>query len=318
MILHLFILLASCFLLFLAAKWMISALVRMAKFLEWREFVMAFMIVAIAASLPNFFVGITSAVQGIPELSFGDIVGGNLVDLTVAIALAVFFAKELPAASKMVQTSALFTMIIAILPLLLILDGKLGRGDGIILIFIFFLYLFWLFSKKDRFSKEYEPEKKADAVRKFSVFIKDIGKLVLGIVFLIVAAQGIVTSAQYFSEALGLPLVLVGILLVGLGNALPETYFAIIAARKAQTWMILGDLMGSVICASTLVLGIVALIHPIEIPDFSPFAIARFFLIISAIFFLFFVRTERRITKKEALFLLGLYIAFVAIEIYMR
>ncbi|GAI48832.1 unnamed protein product, partial [marine sediment metagenome] len=66
---------------------------------------------------------------------------------------------------------------------------------------------------------------------------------------------------------------------------------------------------------ATLVLGIVALICPIEVPDFSPFAIGRFFLIISAIFFFFFVQTGRKITKKEALFLLGIYITFVLVEI---
>ncbi len=105
---------------------------------------------------------------------------------------------------------------------------------------------------------------------------------------------------------------------MGLGNALPETYFAVISAKKGQTWMILGNLMGSVIVPATLVLGIVALICPIEIIDFSPFAIARFFLIISALFFLFFVRTGRKITRKEALFLLLIYIVFVATEILTR
>jgi len=62
----------------------------------------------------------------------------------------------------------------------------------------------------------------------------------------------------------------------------------------------------------------VALITPINIVDFSPFAIARIFLIISALFFLFFVRTGRKITKKEALFLLLIYIAFIATEILTR
>jgi len=81
--------------------------------------------------------------------------------------------------------------------------------------------------------------------------------------------------------------------------------------------MILGQLMGSVIVLSTLVLGTVAIIHPIEIDDFSPFQVARFFLIISALFFLIFIRTDRRITKKEAVFLLGLYFAFVAAEILL-
>jgi cation:H+ antiporter len=314
---YLIIFIISCLLLFWSGRWLVKALARIARYLGWREFVVAFFIIAIAASIPNLFVGITSAIYKIPQLSFGDIVGGNLIDLTVAVALAALFAKGLPAESKMVQTSAVFTMFIAILPLLLILDGKLGRGDGIILIFTFFFYIFWLFSKKERFTKIYDNEK-IPIVKEFKIFIKDLGRVILGLIFLLVAAEGIVRSASFFSQSLNLPLALIGILIVGLGNAIPETYFAIMAARRAQNWMILGDLMGSVIVAATLVLGIVALICPIEIIDFSPFAIARFFLIIAAIFFFFFVRTERKITSKEALFLLSIYIVFILVEIFAK
>ncbi|MDO8436149.1 MAG: hypothetical protein Q7S82_02050, partial [bacterium] len=274
-------------------------------------------VVAMAASIPNLFVGITSAIYKIPQLSFGDIVGGNLVDLTIAVALAAIFAKGLPAESKMVQTSAVLTMAIAILPLLLILDGVLGRGDGLILILTFFFYIFWLFSKKERFTKIYDG-KTDSIVKDFKVFIKDIFLVLFGVILLMAASLGIVKSASFFSTALNLPLVLVGILIVGLSNAIPETYFAVVAARKAKTWMILGDLMGSVIICATLVLGIVALIYPIEITDFSPFAFARFFLILAAMFFLFFVRTDRRLSKKEALFLLGVYAAFVITEILTK
>jgi len=317
MLFYIFIFIGSCALLFWSGKWLIEVLIRMAKFLEWREFVVAFIIIAIAASIPNFFVGITSAFHGIPQLSFGDVVGGNLVDLTLAVALATLFAKGLPAESRMVQTSAIFTMFVAILPLLLILDGTLGRGDGILLISVFFFYLFWLFSKKERFTKVY-GSKKNSVIKQFRVFIKDLGRLILGVALLLLAAEGIVRSALFFSQSLDLSLALVGILIVGLGNAIPETYFAVIAARKVRNWMILGDLMGSIIMASTLVLGIVALIYPIEIPDFSPFAVARFFLIISAMFFLFFVRTDRKVTKKEALFLFLIYITFVTVEILTK
>lgn len=311
---YIFIFIASCALLLWAGKWLIGALTRIARYLGWREFVLAFIVIAIAASVPNLFVGIASALQGIPELSFGDIVGGNIIDLTIAVALAAFFARGLPAESKMVQTSAIFTMVIAILPLLLILDGKLGRGDGLILIGVFFFYIFWLFSKKERFAKIYDNNE-IPIIKEFKTFIKDLGRIILGLFFLLIAAEGIVRAASFFSESLNLPLALVGILIVGVSNAIPETYFAILAAKRAQNWMILGDLMGSVIVAATLVLGIVALICPIEIPDFSPFAIARFFLIISAIFFFFFVRTNRKVSTKEALFLLAIYLTFFAVEI---
>ena len=316
--LYILIFLISCALLFWAGKWLIEALVRIARYLKWREFVVAFIIVAFAASIPNLFVGITSAFHGIPQLSFGEIVGGNLVDLTIAVALAALIAKGLPAASRTVQTTSIFTIIIAILPLLLILDGVLGRGDGIILILAFGLYIFWLFSKKERFTAIYDyDDKKPPIIKEFRVFIKDLGKVILGVILLLLAAESIVRLASFFAATLNLSLALIGIFIVGAGNALPETYFTIMAARKGQTWMILGNLMGAVIMATTLVLGIVALISPIKIPDFSPFAIARFFLIISALFFLFFVRTGGKITKNEALFLLGIYITFVITQILL-
>ena len=284
------------------------------RFLGWREFVVAFFLVALAASLPNLFVGISSAFHGIPQLSFGDVVGGNLVDLTLAIALAALIVKGLPAESKTIQTTSLFTIIIAILPLLLILDGTLGRGDGIILILFFVFYVYWLFSKKERYTRIYNSDS-IPIVKEFRIFLKDVGRVILGIILLLVAAEGIVRAAFFFAEDLNLSLPLIGILIVGLGNALPETYFAIASARKGQTGMILGNLMGSVMVPATLVLGIVAFISPIEIVDFSPFGIARFFLIIAAFFFLFFIRTGKKITKKEGIFLLSIYIVFVVVEI---
>jgi len=317
MVLNIFIFLISCVMLFLSGKWLVASVVRIARYLEWREFVVAFIAVALATSLPNLFVGITSALNGIPELSFGDILGGNMVDLTVAVALAALVARGIPADSKMVQTSALFSMIVAMAPLLLILDNQLGRGDGVVLILLFCFYMFWLFSKKERFSKVYDGEK-LSLFKDFKNFIGDLGKSVLGLVLIVLAAQGIVHSAQYFSLALGLPLGVVGILIVGVGSALPETYFVIAAAKKLQTWMILGNLMGSIIITSTLALGIVALIRPIEIINFSPYAIARFFTFIAAIMFFLCVRTHKKVTKEEAVFLLLLYVIFVILEIYSQ
>jgi len=315
---YIFIFLACCFLLYLSGEWVVGGLMRMARFLGWREFVVAFIVMAFAASLPNFFIGITSALKGVPELSFGDVTGNNLVALTLAIALVVLIGKkELPAESRTVQTTSIFTIVAALLPLLLILDGKLSRGDGVLLICLFLFYLSWLFSKKERFTKIYE-EHKVDVLKEFKLFFKDLGKIILGIFFLICAAQGIVASAQFFAETFNLPLILIGVLITGFGSALPEVYFAFISAKKGETWMILGNLMGAVIVPATLVLGIVAIICPIEIIDFSTLIIARFFLIISTLFFFYFVRTGQKITKKEALFLLGIYILFVLFEILIK
>jgi len=229
--------------------------------------------------------------------------------------LAALFAKGgIPAESRDIQTTSIFTLAAAILPLILIRDGELSRLDGGVLIIFFIFYLFWLFSKKERFAKIYNKQE-ISIVRDFKNFIQDLGKIFLGIFLFIIAAQGIVASAQFFAYTFNFPLILIGVLITGLGSALPEIYFAISVAKKGESWMILGDLMGAVIVPATLVLGIVALICPIKIPDFSPFIIARIFLIISTLFFFFFVRTNRRITKKEAFFLMGIYIIFFLVEI---
>ena len=312
---YILIFIICCVLLYFSGEWIIGGLMRIAKFLGWREFVVAFFVMAFAASLPNLFIGITSALKGIPQLSFGDIAGNNLIAMTLAVALGVLSAKnrEIPAESRMAQTTLVFTIAAAILPLLLIGDNTLSRADGLLLMAFFAFYVYWLFSKKERFAKIYNDRqtRQIPIAKELKLFFKDAGKLVLGIIFLIISAQGIVVSAQFFARSFNVSIILIGLLITSFGNALPDIYFAVVSARKGETWMILGGLMGAVIILSTLVLGIVSLIHPIEILDFTPLIIARIFLIISALFFFFFVRTGRQITKKEALFLILIYIAFV-------
>lgn len=317
MIYYFLIFIASLIALSLSGPLIVGALSRVAKYLGWREFVVAFFLIAFAASLPNFVLGITAALKGIPELSFGDVVGGNVVDLSLAVALVILLSGVILPSEGTSRTSALWSSAIAVLPLLLILDGELSRADGLVLIFAFLFYIGWLFSKGERFKKPYDGTDPQSPLKEFKVFLKDLGRAAVGLLFLVLGAQGVVASSTSFAQVLNVPLPLIGILIIGLGNSLPEIYFAISSARQGKTEMILGDLMGSVIVPATLVLGMVVLIHPIKIADFSAFAGARIFLVLAAILFYIAARTGRKITKKEAFVLLGLYIAFVAFEILL-
>ncbi|MFH1967880.1 MAG: sodium:calcium antiporter [bacterium] len=309
----------SCVVLSLLSKSLVKTLVQIAKYLGWREFVVGFFVMAFATSLSNLFVDVSAALQGFPQLAFGDVVGGNLADLTLVMAIAVIFSKKgIPTKSKMVQTSAFFTAIIAVLPLFLILDGDLDRADGVILIASFFVYVIWLFSKGENFEKVYKTNTKDKNAMDAFWFLKNFAKLILLVILLLGASYVVVDTAQFFASSLGVSLALVGILIVGLGNCFPEAYFSIISARKGKGWMILGDLMGSVIVSATLVLGIVALITPFRIDDFSPFLIARAFTLIAVVLYLFIIRTGKTITKKEGLILLLIYILFLLAEIFMK
>lgn len=313
---YILIFLSSFGLLFWSSNFLVDVLKRVCKFLGWKEFVVSFFIVAFATTIPNFIVDTISALNKVPHLAFGDVVGTNIADLTLIVALSALISKAgLSVPSRTVQGSSIFTIGVAILPLILVHDGNLSRSDGILLLGAFLFYLSWLFQKKERFEKIYDGIREPLSLR---FFLKNLTLLIFSIVLLLLSGQGIVKSAVFVSDYFHFPLALIGILVVGLGTALPELSFTLQAARKSQDWMIVGDVMGSVIMTATLVLGVVALICPIKIVDFSPFAIGRIFLIISAIFFLLFIRTGKKITRKEALFLLGIYILFVLVEIFTK
>jgi len=294
-----------------------TTLVDIAKYLHWREFIVAFFVMAFAGALPNFFVDINAALHGLPQIAFGDILGGNLVDLTLVLAIAVLFGSgSLPAESEMVQKSAIFTSGVALLPIFLVWDGKLGRIDGIILLAVFAFYAWWLFSKEDRFKKAYRGRPKSP-VKGFSSFLTNLVKISIFLVLLLITSFFVINSVQFFSVQFGISLSLVAILIVGLGNCFPEIYFSIISAKKGENWMILGDLMGSVMVCATLVLGIVALIAPFEIQDLSPFMITRVFTFVASLLFLVFIRTGRKINRIEGLIFLFVYILFLLVEIFL-
>jgi cation:H+ antiporter len=172
-----------------------------------------------------------------------------------------------------------------------------------------------LFSKKERFTKTYEGLGETLVLKDF---LKDLLLLFLGLAALLLSAEGVVKSASFFSTTFSLPIAMVGLLIVGLGNCLPEAVFSLRAAGKDENWMVLGNLMGSVIMCATLVLGVVALICPIQISDFSPFAVARIFMIISILFFLISIKTGQKITKKEGGVLIGVYVLYLLTEIFIK
>ncbi len=318
--------LISSGILYVASEGIIKGLTRLSKFLGVTEFVLSFFIIAFAASIPNLFVGITSALKGFPELSFGDVIGNNIVALTIGIGLATLFSrnKEIAAENKTIKGTTVFTFLSALLPVALLYDGVLDRIDGLILIGFFFFYIYWLFSKKERFSKVYDEEedelvdmtKFDNVLQGWKFFVKDIFRVLGGFLMLLVAAQGIVYAAENVALRLEVPMVLIGVLILGLGSALPEVYFAISSARKNETGIILGNIMGSVIIPATLILGIVSVINPIESENFGLFAINRIFVIIATTVFFVSVKTNSKVNRYEAWALISVYVIFVILTIF--
>jgi len=297
--------------------WSSDILVRSVKnvslLLGWKEFVVAFVFVALFSTIPNFMVDVTAALKKVPHLALGDIIGTNVVNLSLIVGISALISKAgLSVPSKTVIGSSYFTLISAILPFILLLDGDLSRADGVLLILLCFIYLFWLFTKKGRFEKVYDG---IEQRIKLDSLLKSFVLLLFSLFILIFSSQGIINSALYFSEFFNVSLLFIGASIIGFGTALPELFFCIQAAKRSQDWMIAGDIMGSVIFSVSLVLGIVVLIEPILSLTISQILIARIFLIISAVLFFWHIRTDKKITRTEGIFFVLLYFMFLLSQI---
>jgi len=309
--------LPSLFLFYWSNQRLIKSIVLISQILLIKEFVLSFLILGFLSNFPDFLTALSAVFRHVPLLSLGDVLGGNIVDLTLAVAIATFFTKSgLHFQRKTINTSLIFALFCALLPLLLMTDKTLSRGDGLVLLLTFFVYLFWLLSKKEKYQTVFLEIKDLSFFQKIKIFFKEFFLLFFSIFLLLVCIQIIISNVIFLTEKTGFSLFFGGAILLGLLNSLPETYFAVLAARQGREEMILGDLFSAVVGSATFVLGFVAFFSPFSLENFSLIFFTRLFLVLSIVAVLVFSKNDNKITKKEAVFLLFLYFLFIFFEFF--
>lgn len=269
------------------------------------QYTVGFIVVAVISILPETFIALNAALEGIPEFGFGMILGSNVADLTLIIALITFFARRtLHVESKILKSHALYPFLLLI-PIVLGLDGYLSRTEGgaLIIAGIIFYYL----TLRHAHSNQNMPtEKKADR-------LKDVLFVILGIALLLIGAHFTVSSASTIASLLGVNPILIGMLVVGLGTTIPELFFSLKAVRHNHDALAIGDILGTVLADATIVIGVLALIAPFSFPTTIIYVAGVF--MVSAAFILFsFMRSGKVITSKEAFALFIFWITFILIE----
>ena len=301
----------------------VNGLLAISKFLKWKKFIVGSLIMGLLSSMPELFVGLSAAFSGKPTLSFGNVLGANIILFTLIAGTAVLFGGTIELKSKTIQRSLIFSGFYALMPLLLLVDGQFSRGDGIILIIALGFYLRELFFHQKKFSKVLikknlkEVESK-NGEKDYQLFFKDLARFMAGFLLLIASAQGIVFSAGRLALALDLPLVFVGAIAVALGTSLPELSFGLRSIAMKQKQMLLGVIFGSVAINSSLILGLVCLISPFRVYNMGLYINGFVFTCLAVLFFLIFFKTGDKLTKKEAKFLLFLYILFFVIQVLIK
>ena len=316
MILYIALFLISVFVLVKSGAAAVKKLVAISRYLKISEYVLAFILMALATSLPEFFVGISSALSKASILSLGNIIGSNIINVSLILGVVVIFAKGIKIESKIAKRDAWIVFFISILPLLLLVDKNLSQADGVILLIVFIWYLKHILKAKEAFRKRMDHV--TQTIERFRQFVKDLLIFVVAIAILLISSWGVVKTATLIAQGLELPLVLIGLILVAVGTSLPELIFGIKAVITKHEGMNLGNLIGSTVMNSTFILGITALIYPIRIENFNMILSSGLFMVFIILIVNFFIATKEKISWKEGTILIVLYILFLAIEFLLR
>jgi len=271
-----------------------------------KPLVIGLTLVAYGTSSPEFAVSLSAALEGNSGISVGNVIGSNICNIALILGLSALI-RPMEVHVKVIKTDISIMVGVTILSILLISDGAISFFEGIILtlgIIIYTVVTIYL-AKKDGVSEEYQH------------FVDSRKKKYLDIIFLIFGLGGVLLGAHIFligaegiAVKLGASEALIGLTIVALGTSLPELATSVVASYKNEGDISIGNVIGSNIFNLLGILGITAIIVPLDTNSIS-YADLGLMLVV-AILIIPMAFTHKRLSRLEGVFLLIIYILYVA------
>ena len=274
-------------------------LTRLSRYFRLTEFVLAFILMTFATTLPELVVGITSGIKGVPLISLGNIIGSNLINLTLILGLVAVVSNGLKVESKIVKKDAWIMFFITLIPLLLLFDKKISRPEGFLLLIVFGWYVWHIIKSKDAF--KHRVHHINNEITSSHKLLKTILYFIIAVAILILSAWGVVEIAKLIAVELYVPLVVISIILVSLGTSLPEMVFGIKAAIVKHEGISLENIIGSIVVNSGFILGLTAIISPIKMENSRPILIGGIFMLLAILLSNIFLSSGRNNFQKRRL-----------------
>ncbi len=298
--------------LILSGSLLVRSITKIARFLHVSEYVVGFILLAFATSVPELFVGIAAALEKNTALALGTVLGSNIANLTIIIGIPILLAKGIKIKSQKTQNDSLYMVVLSILPLLLmVVGGAISRFDGAILIVAFFIYARKVYIERKGFKKQY-----GNKISRWSV-LTSVVVFLFSLIALFISANAVVNSAGMMALGLAIPPIIIGLFLIAIGTSLPELVVGTTAALKGHDQISIGNIIGSVIANSTLILGVTSLIYPIT-SNFLLFITSGVYMILTAFIFATFIRSGEKVDWEEGISLVLLYAFFIILEIFIK
>lgn len=326
------ILIVGFVLLIKGADFFVEGSSAVAKRLRIPSMIIGMTIVAMGTSLPECAVSVTASLTGNNTLAISNAIGSNIFNLLVVCGVCSLFVPLAVQKSTLQKEFPLSIFCAGLLLLLGYLGMTLGHIDGIILIIIFAGYLLWMIqSARNARNQTFADEDSDTAESKTSLSAEEIEQVASninllpawkciifilgGMIAIKYGGDFVVNGASAIASSLGLSQTLIGLTIIAMGTSLPELVTSIVAAKKDEVDMAVGNVIGSNIFNILLVLGVAAAISPVGFIMENMIDIA--FLILISVITLVFAWTSKEINRKEGIIMLLLYAVYM-VYICMR
>lgn len=306
------ILIIGFFLLIKGADIFVEGAASIARRFNVPAMVIGLTIVAMGTSAPEAAVSITSSLAGQNDMSVANVVGSNFFNILMVLGVSSIIAT-LPVQQSTIKKDAPFLLLVSGLLLLFGLDLKIGRIEGLILLAVFAYFLIDTVRTAKKGSSEESATTMDVEINENDSMIKTILLSILGIVGIVIGGDMVVNSATDIATSFGMSANLVGLTIVAVGTSLPEFVTSIVAIKKGETEIAIGNVIGSNIFNILLVLGLATAITPITISILALTDII-FMVAITVLLFLF-MKKNSSLVKSQGIILVAIYIAYMAYTI---
>ena len=267
-------------------------------------------IVAFGTSAPELAVSFSSLASGSTDMVLGNVIGSNIINILLILGLGAVI-HPIRIRKQTIRKEIPISILISSLLVVLFLDvqlksgpiNQITRSDGIAILLFFGVFLYYLISMAIREKGKKEVEKPKWKLLPSLIFTA------IGLVGIIFGSNLVVDSATSIAHTIGISERLISLTIIALGTSLPELVTTVVSARKGETDLVIGNILGSNIFNICIVLGVpVAILGTITPESFK--IIDLIMLILSAVLLYIFSATEHKITRREGAMLLTLFVLY--------
>ena len=268
-------------------------------------------VVSVGTSAPEIFVGVIASIDGSPTLAIGNAIGSNIANIGLVLGITALITP-LPFPVSILKREVPWLIITTLLALLCLGNLYLSSLDGILLLCGLGLILYKL-AHPGNHASDIAPsfEDELDDLPTLSTS-SGMWRLLMSLVVLLIAAEILTKSAVFIAYKLGVSEIIVGLTVIAIGTSLPELAASVTAAKKGQSDMAIGNVVGSNILNILAVLAVPALIHPISIDgivilrDYTTMLV----LTVVLVFFAYAIGSQKKITRLEGCILVAAWVGY--------